>query len=275
MGGEQNRAFHIDAFRDLIYDYYRSHGRVLPWRLTQDPYCILVSEIMLQQTQVDRVLGKYGPFIETFPDFPSLAVAPVESVLRNWQGLGYNRRALALKKTAVRVVDEFQGRLPDDPGVLVTLSGIGTATASSIAAFAFNMPVVFIETNIRTVFIHFFFEGQEFVTDSEILPLVEESLDADNPKDWYYALMDYGSMLKKAGDRGHRRSGSYRKQSTFYGSDRQVRGAILRLLLAEKTLSTDALTDRSGQPEEKVLRILSELEKEGFVLVSDGSVAIT
>src|SRR5208283_5368830 len=145
----------IHLFRKLIYDYYCVHGRVLPWRLTWDPYRILVSEVMLQQTQVGRVKDKYEEFIGAFPGFPALAGASLDSVLRIWQGLGYNRRALWLKNAAIAVMDRFSGALPPSPEAIVTLPGIGTATAASIAAFAFNKPVVFIETNIRTVFIHF------------------------------------------------------------------------------------------------------------------------
>ena len=256
-------------FRKLIYDHYRLHGRALPWRLTWDPYCVFVSEIMLQQTQVGRVLEKYGEFIGAFPDFPALAGAPLARVLSLWQGLGYNRRALWLKEGAIAVMERFSGSLPQSPGVLATLPGIGPATAASIAAFAFNEPTVFIETNIRTVFIHFFFHNADEVRDSQILPLVARTLDRRDPRTWYYALMDYGTMLKKEGEKGHRRSAGYRTQSRFHGSDRQVRGAILKLLVERRALPESALIDLVRSPVEKVRKNLGDLQREGFVRESE------
>ena len=253
------------AFRDLIHQYYDSFGRVLPWRLTWDPYHIFVSEVMLQQTQVERVLAKYDPFVRLFPDFAALSAGPLEFVLRAWQGLGYNRRALSLKKAAFDVVERFHGSLPSSVDALATLPGIGPATAASIAAFAFNAPVPFVETNIRTVFIHFFFPGRERVSDPEILRLVAETLDRNDPRNWYYALMDYGTMLKKGGQKAHRKSATYRKQTPFRGSDRQVRGAILRLLVSGKGYSEAELVEHLGTPEEKVRTNLLELAREGFV----------
>jgi A/G-specific adenine glycosylase len=168
----------IRSFRQKIYRYYRSHGRALPWRTTRNPYHILVSEIMLQQTQVERVLQKYPQFVTAFPDFKTLAKAPLRKILHVWQGMGYNRRALFLKKIAVAVVEKFNGRLPRTIEELMSLSGIGKNTAASISAFAFNKPVAFIETNIRSVFIHCFFQDQDDVNDREILPLVEKTLDS-------------------------------------------------------------------------------------------------
>jgi A/G-specific adenine glycosylase len=253
------------AFRRTIYDYYADQGRVLPWRLTDDPYRIMVSEVMLQQTQVERVSGKYEQFLERFPDFPSLATAPLDAVLTVWQGLGYNRRALFLKEAAVRVADDFGGVLPRSVGTLATLPGIGSATASAIVTFAFNRPVAFIETNVRTVFIHFFFQGREKVSDREIMPVVERSLDRDDPRNWYYALMDYGTMLKKQGEKGHRRSTAYRRQSRFDGSDRQVRGKILRLLVSGNSLSGLEICESIDAPEEQVLKNLLDLRREGFL----------
>jgi len=165
----------------------------MPWRETSDPYRILVSEIMLQQTQVQRVETKYKEFIAAFPAFPSLARAPLREVLRVWQGMGYNRRAIALRKIAQRVVAEYDGGLPDSVATLRTFPGIGAATAGAIVAFAFNKPTVFLETNSRRVFLHVFFAGRQRVKDSDILPLVETTLDREKPRQWYYALMDYGA----------------------------------------------------------------------------------
>ena len=265
----------MDTFRRLIYDHYHMYGRSLPWRRTADPYSIFVSEIMLQQTQVERVLGKYEGFVRAFPNFPSLAAASLDRVLLEWQGLGYNRRALALKRAAVMITEEFGGLLPPSIDLLVKLPGMGRATASAVVAFAFGTPVVFIETNIRTVFIHYFFPDGERVSDRQIMPLLERALDRTDPRTWYYALMDYGAMLKRTGERVHRKSAGYRRQSPFRGSDRRVRGAILRMLLERKSLSEAALVHALGEPAERVQRILADLEKEGFLRISEGALAIT
>jgi len=187
----------VRRFRNQVYSYYGEYGRDLPWRMIDNPYHILVSEIMLQQTQVKRVLEKYEQFTRVFPDFPSLAGAPLRKILREWQGMGYNRRAIALKWIALKVVGEFHGNLPSSVEGLMTFPGVGRATASAITTFAFQHPTVFIETNIRRVFIHYFFYDMVYVKDSEIFPLVEKTLDTSNPRVWYYALMDYGVMLKQ------------------------------------------------------------------------------
>ncbi|KUK63192.1 MAG: HhH-GPD family protein [Methanoculleus marisnigri] len=261
----------IRLFRDLILSHYRAHGRDLPWRRTTDPYRILVSEIMLQQTQVERVAVKYREFLEQFPDFESLARAPRSEVLLAWQGMGYNRRAIALQTTAGRVVDGYGGRLPADPDTLATFPGIGKATAAAIVAYAFNMPVVYIETNIRRIFIHFFFQDREDVRDDEILPLVEQSLPGENPREWYSALMDYGTVLKKRTANPNRRSASYARQSRFEGSDRQVRGRVLALVLEEGTVMEEQVVLRVCENPGRVRKILGDLEKEGFIAESDGA----
>jgi A/G-specific adenine glycosylase len=264
----------MNSFQNLIYQYYKEHGRVLPWRLTHNPYYILVSEIMLQQTQVQRVLGKYESFVDTFPDFPSLAAAPFEAVLKVWHGLGYNRRALALKKIAGLVTKAYDGALPSSVDALVTLPGIGRTTASAVAAFAFDIPVAFVETNIRTVFIHFFFPSSPKVSDREIMTLAEAHLDRDDPRKWHYALMDYGTMLKQRGERAHRKSASYHRQTPFAGSERQLRGAVLKLLVNGRSLSRKALAGALKEPQERVLRILLDLEREGFLRIAEDNVTL-
>ncbi|MFA5354028.1 MAG: hypothetical protein WC291_07350, partial [Thermodesulfovibrionales bacterium] len=216
----------VSLFQSIIKGHYRKQGRKMPWRETDDPYRIVVSEVMLQQTQVERVMGKYAEFIALFPDFPSLAAAPLQEVLAAWQGMGYNRRAISLQRLAVRVMEEHGGILPASPELLAKLPGIGKATASSIAAFAFNSPTVFIETNIRRVFIHFFFHDRDDVKDTEIYPLVELTLDRQDPRQWYYGLMDYGSLFRKTRHNPNRKSAHYSKQSRFEGSRRQLRGRV-------------------------------------------------
>jgi A/G-specific adenine glycosylase len=252
-------------FRHTIYDHFGKHGRVLPWRSTRDPYRILVSEIMLQQTQVERVLLKYEVFLEQLPDVASLARAPLREVLAVWQGLGYNRRAVALQRVAQRIVDEFGGLIPACYETLLTFPGIGPATAGAILAFAFEQPAVFIETNIRRVFIHFFFRGRTEVDDREILPLVEETMDLGRPRTWYYALMDYGAMLKTGEQNPNRRSKHYTRQASFEGSDRQIRGLILKALVREPSLRLDELVKVVGKDPQRTKRLIKALVQEGFL----------
>jgi|WetSurMetagenome_2_1015567.scaffolds.fasta_scaffold77131_2 A/G-specific adenine glycosylase len=255
----------IKRFRKAILDYYQSHGRRLPWRNTRNPYHILVSEIMLQQTQVGRVIEKYGQFLSAFPDFASLALAPLRDLLSVWQGMGYNRRAIALKHIAAEVTTYYSSILPSSEELLLNLPGIGKATASSIAAFAFNKPSVFIETNIRRVFIHFFFDDRENIRDADILPLVAKTLDTTNPREWYYALMDYGSQLKTTTQNPNRRSAHYTRQSSFEGSRRQLRGKVLKEILATPSITESLLAKHAGQDAEAIREVLDQLQKEGFI----------
>jgi A/G-specific adenine glycosylase len=256
----------VRLFRKIICSHYQDHVREMPWRSTTDPYRILVSEIMLQQTQVERALQKYEGFIQAFPDFPTLSQAPLSEVLRVWQGMGYNRRALLLRRLAEIVVQEYAGRLPDNPEELVKLPGIGPYSASAVYTFAHNRPSLFIETNIRRVYIHFFFDGREHVRDNEIIPVIEKTLDRKNPRDWYYALMDYGVKLKKEVKNPNRRSAHYQKQSAFHGSTRQVRGMILRTLLKTPGMTKDGLKKNVPAAPEIIDRILKVLLKEDLIM---------
>lgn len=259
------------ALRRVICHYFRHQGRQMAWRETEDPYRIFVSEVMLQQTQVERVTVKYPLFIERFPDFASLAAARTEDLLAVWQGMGYNRRALSLRAAAEMVVETYGGALPGTVADLEALPGIGRATASSIAAFAFNAPTVFIETNIRRVCIHFFFRERDGVTDAEILPLVAMTLDREHPREFYWGMMDYGTMLKKRYPNPNRRSASYAKQTKFEGSDRQVRGKVLKILLKHRRQDPDSLFKEAGVDREKGEVILQKLIAEGFVAEEDGA----
>jgi len=260
----------IRAFQRQIYEYYKHHGRDFPWRRTTDSYNILVSEIMLQQTQVERVHDKYLEFIKMFSNFNVLSEASQGDVLAMWQGLGYNRRALALKKLALEIVEVYGGVLPQDVNKLSSLPGIGKTTAGAILAFAFNMPSVFIETNIRRVFIHEFFRKKEDVKDGEIFPLVEATMDRENPREWYWALMDYGSMLKRKTENPNRRSAHYVRQPSFAGSDRQIRGLIIKKLLDESNLSVKDLNESIGINLDHLERILRGLIHEGFICEENG-----
>ena len=255
----------IRRFRRLIYDYYRKNKRQLPWRETRDPYKILLSELMLQQTQVKRVREKYDQFLRRFPDIASVAQAPLQSVLAVWQGLGYNRRALALKKLAAIVMERHSGKIPKESEALQALPGVGPATAGAVGAFAFNQPTVFIETNIRSVFIHHFFHNREAVTDRKIIPLIAQTLDKKKPREWYYALMDYGVALKEQHTNPSRRSAHYTRQSPFEGSLRQVRGKILKVLVAHPGLSETALVRECQREHQVVSEVIKQLRAEGFI----------
>jgi len=220
---------------------------------------------MLQQTQVGRVIDKYKAFLRRFPTIESLARAPLRDILEVWQGLGYNRRALALKRLAAIIVDDYGGRIPSDIEVLKALPGVGAATAGAVCAFAFDKPAVFVETNIRSVFIRYFFHDWDGVKDSEILPLVAQTLDAKRPRQWYYALMDYGVALKEQHPNPSRRSAHYAKQSPFEGSLRQVRGMILRALVKDPGITEAALVHEINHDAERVGQCLQQLCREGFV----------
>jgi A/G-specific adenine glycosylase len=263
----------VRKFRSIIYRYYRQHGRTFPWRQTVNPYHILVSEIMLQQTQTSRVLKKYEEFITAFPDFESLAAAPLQQVLQVWQGMGYNRRAIALQETARTILSSFSGQLPSSPDILITLPGIGPYTASAIPVFAFNQPHAFIETNIRTVYLHFFFSDRSGVNDKEILPLIKATLDRANPRKWYFALFDYGAILKSVGN-SDRQSTHYRKQSPFKGSNREIRGQIIKLLLSDSVTTEQEIVHHLNQNPVRVKQNLYRLHKEGFLTIADGDIRI-
>lgn len=264
----------VSSFRKEVLAYYRASGRSLPWRRTRDPYRILVSEIMLQQTQVDRVIDKYREFLRAFPTVARLAAAPLSAVLAAWQGLGYNRRGVMLKRLAEEVVARHGGKIPDTVEALDALPGIGHATASAICAYAFNRPVVYIETNIRSVFIHEFFAGREQVADEELLPLVEKALYRRDPCTWYNALMDYGVMLKARHGNPSRRSAAHVRQSRFEGSDRQIRGAVVRELVRGGERRRADLTRAIGGDPSRVRRIIAGLIKEEIIVEKDRWVRI-
>jgi A/G-specific adenine glycosylase len=255
----------VGSFHRFLASFFAERGRDLPWRRTTDPYRILVSEFMLQQTQVERVLVKYPAFLERFPDEGTLARAPLQEVLLAWQGLGYNRRALALHRTARRIADDYGGTVPLDRATLDTFPGIGSATAGAIVVFSTDRPEVFIETNIRRVYIHLFFPGAEKVHDREIVPVLEKTLDREEPRRFYYALMDHGSLLKRGTRNPNLRSASYARQSPFEGSDRQARGTILRLLLGDGEIAEPDLREMVPVEPERLERILGGLERDGFI----------
>jgi A/G-specific adenine glycosylase len=229
---------------------------------------------MLQQTQVIRVAEKFPPFVERFPSPCDLAQAPLSDVLEAWLGLGYNRRAKFLHQSAQQICKLYGGQVPAQVHDLKQLAGIGDNTAKAIAVYAYGQPHAFVETNIRTVFIHHFFEDRTGIDDKEIMPLVEASLDRQNPRLWYWALMDYGSWLKKEHGNASRRSSSYYRQSKFEGSFRQKRAAVLRCVLSKQCVSPEELAFHTGYDSSTLETIIDQLRDEGFISYTNGDIAI-
>ena len=260
------RATKIASFKKKIFNFYSLHQRDLPWRHTRDPFKIFVSEIMLQQTQVERVLYKYKLFLERFPDIKTLAQASLADVLKIWQGLGYNRRAKYLLDTA-RIIYHSHSEWPKSQAGLMSLPGIGQSTAGAILAFAYKQPVVFIETNIRRVFIHEFFKHQKFITDTDILDLIRQTLPDDRIDIWYWALMDYGTKLKEQKSNPNQRSSTYRRQSSFNNSKRFVRGKIISYLnIHQKGTVEDFFELLNRVAQKNLLVALKNLEKENLII---------
>lgn len=255
----------MQAFRDTVQHYYALHGRDMPWRRDHSAYSVLVSEIMLQQTQVSRVNIKYAEFMTVFPDIQHLAQAPVAELLRVWKGLGYNRRALWLQRTAEIVQAEYAGVVPADRTQLVGLPGIGPNTAGAILAYAYNQPEIFIETNIRRVFLHHFFADAADVPDSQLLPYIALAIIGQDPRTWYWAVMDYGTHLAKVVENPNRRSKHYAKQSKFEGSHRQLRGRLLARALHSSFTSREIEQEETSFASDSIQQAIAELVSEGFL----------
>ena len=250
-------------FQDLIWQKGRELYRDMPWRRDTRPYYVLVSELMLQQTQVDRVIPKFTAFIERFPDERALAAAPLGDVLRLWSGLGYNRRAKFLHDTAKKIRDDFDGLFPDTKEMLLHLPGVGPGTAGAVMVYAYNQPVAFVETNVRTVYFHYFFDDGDKVTDGQLIEMIEATLDQQHPREFYWALMDYGTLLKKNGAGRIAQSKHYKKQAPLRGSVREVRGQIVSAL-AENDMTMQKLKDTLGT-DERYEVALAGLLKDGLI----------
>jgi A/G-specific adenine glycosylase len=260
-------------FRKIIYANFKKAGRVFPWRQDTGPWGVLVSEFMLQQTQTDRVIPYWERWMGLWPQPAALAEASLETALREWSGLGYNRRARYLRDCARLIAEEHGGKVPDTPETLLPLPGIGAYTAGAISCFAYNYPAVFIETNIRAVLIHFYFQDRPAsgkVSDAEIFPILERVLDRKNPRKWYWALMDYGAALKKITANPNRRSAHYTRQSRFEGSFRQIRGRLIRALVSEGPASAGELAARTGIEDAALYAALEALQKEAMVAEEAG-----
>ena len=269
-------------FRDTVYKHYYKQKQVsMPWRVDHNPYYVLLSEIMLQQTQVKRVIDYFNAFTLLWPDIHSLAQAPLVDILHQWQGLGYNRRAKFLYNCVKVIATEHNGIIPQDIETLQSLPGIGVYTSAAIMVFAFNKPAIVVETNIRRVIIHWFFEDQDDIEEKYIREKTEEVMDKDNARIWYWALMDYGAFLSKHIVNPNRKSKIYRKQSKFEGSNRQIRGAIIKILLSHTkpmsqeqmtssiiTLLNNHLEEKEGNSntQTRVYTNLNALQDEGFIV---------
>jgi len=240
----------------------------LPWRRTNNPYKILVSEVMLQQTQVARVLLKYKEFLREFPILQSLAKTPDKKLFRIWQGLGYWRRALGLKNTAKKIIKDYRGKFPKNPETLEKLPGIGLYTARAVTCFAFQNKDAFLDTNIRRVYLHFFFPKKKNVSDKEILNIAERAVWKKNPRQWHYALFDYGATVLKD-KKINKQSKHYVKQSKFEGSFRSFRTKVMRFLLDQpnQTATKNRLQRllKEGSNPYASEKIFASLEKDGLI----------
>lgn len=266
----------VTKFQEAVWRYYRDFGRSMPWREpepdgTYNAYKIVVSEVMLQQTQAARVVPKYSAFLEHFPSLEVLAEASLHDVLLAWQGLGYNRRARYLRQIARQINEQHSGKIPDTLPELVALPGIGHNTAAAILAYAFNQPHAFVETNIRSVYLHHFFKDKPGITDKQILEQVTQTLDQKNPREWYWALMDYGVFIKQTVGNPNTLSKQYTKQTKFHGSARQIRGVVLRILAAGPQ-ETEQL--RKTIDDSRLDAILDQLIKEQLIEKAGKSVRI-
>lgn len=256
-----------EQFYRTVMEYYGEHGRHdLPWRTKQNPYRVTVSELMLQQTQASRVVPFFNQWMKQFPSWKALAQAPQKKVLRAWKGLGYNSRALRLHALAKVVRSQYHGRLPKAHDTLISLPGIGPYTAGAIRAFAYNLWTPMIETNIRRVYLHHFFTEKNNVSDSEIMELIEDMGPVPEPREWYEALMDYGSVLRKIIKHNpNTQSKHYSKQKAFKGSDRELRGKILEMLLERHHIKESELVSSLQESQNRINSITKKLETEGFL----------
>lgn len=253
-----------NAFRELIWQKGRELYRDMPWRRDTRPYFVLVSELMLQQTQVSRVIPKFEAFIAAFPDEQALAQASLADVLRLWQGLGYNRRAKYLHDAAKMIVYEYGGNWPQTERELMKLPGVGSNTAGALMAYVYNQHTVFIETNIRTVYFLHYFDNRDDVSDRELRAVVERTIDREHPREFYWALMDFGAWLKASGVRNITSSKHYKRQAPLSGSVREMRGRIVKIL-TQGSISELQLQQEVGA-DERFIVALEGLMKDGLVV---------
>ncbi len=257
-------------FEQLIHQNMRELYRHMPWREEPTFYYVLVSEVMLQQTQVDRVRAKFAEFVDRFPSIEQLASASLADVISVWVGLGYNRRAKYLHEAARYVVAHGQPRTLDE---LIKLPGVGHNTAAAIMNYVYQVPTAFVETNIRSVYFKHFFAGRTNIDDSEIVGYVKKTMDYERPREFFWALMDYGAWLKAHGQSGLHMSRHYKKQPPLQGSIRQIRGQIIRSL-ADGSISESALR-QAVVIDDRFDRALAGLQRDGLVVRSEARIYLT
>jgi A/G-specific adenine glycosylase len=252
----------VEEFHQRVMTWWEKNARTLPWREDPTPYHVLVSEVMLQQTQVPRVIPKYLDFLDVFPTIESLAEADTKQLLQIWSGLGYNRRAIWLREAARQIV--ARRAFPQSTEALCALKGIGPYTSRSILIFAFNRDLAAVDTNIRRVLIACGFANEEMSVD-QLQAVADLLLLRGRSSDWHNALMDYGSQVLTSSTTGIAPTSS---QSRFSGSNRQVRGAIIRQLTCAESLSLDSLLTaltNEGVQFQNVEPIIQQLIDEGFL----------
>ena len=262
-----------EEFQEIIWENGRRLYRDMPWRTDTRPYYVLVSELMLQQTQVDRVIPKFNDFIAQFPDETSLANAPLADVLILWSGLGYNRRAKFLHDSAKKITTEFNGAFPKKYTDILSLPGVGPGTAGAILTYAYNKVAPFIETNVRTVYFHHFFPDGEKTSDEQLKVIVAQTLDHENPREFYWALMDYGTWLKKNGAGKITQSKHYKKQAPLKGSVRELRGLLMKHL-SRTDAKFSALQEQYGD-DPRFTRALDGLIADGLIVRTDEILHLT
>jgi len=257
------------VFRKAVLGFYAREGRIFPWRNIDDPWAILVSELMLQQTQTSRVEPKFRAWMERFPDAASVAAADLATIYEAWRGLGYNSRALRLRETAHICEEHYRGLPPQDERLLLELPGVGRYTARAVLAFAYGVPSAFLETNIRAALILHFFPGIEKVRDRDLEAAAQAVLDQGDPRTWYYALMDYGAWLKKHEPNPSRKAAGYTRQSKFQGSLRQARGAVLRAVSEQGPVTLGYFAAESGIEYGRLRSAAEALSVDGLVILED------
>ena len=256
----------IQEFQKKVFSFYKKYGRELPWRKTTDPYKILLSELMLQQTQVNRVILYYEKWISRWPTIHALASASLAEVLQAWMGLGYNTRAINLHKAARKIVAEFNNDVLEAMKQYKEIPGVGRYTSQAVQIFSTNANLVTVDTNIRRIFIKEF-NLPEKVSDKALWELAERCLPRGKSRDWHNALMDYGALFLTAKKTGIKPK---TQQSQFEGSDRQIRARILRCLLKEK-MSLSELEKTVRIEQIRLRQILDKMMNEKIIMTKNNS----
>ena len=252
---------HIELFREKIFDFYRLNGRSFPWRQTTDRYAVMISEIMLQQTQAERVVPKFEAWLQQFPDIPHLASAPLQQVLWFWSGLGYNSRAVRLQRCASIIMDSFGGIVPGEPAILKTFPGIGEYTCRSIPVFADNLDTAAVDTNIRRIMIHELGLPED-ISPTKLQQEAEALVPSGRSRDWHNALMDYGSLVLTSKKTGIR---PLTKQSRFQGSKRWYRGKLIKELINSDGMFLEEVSEKYASCPWDLDEIINNLISEGLV----------